>query len=74
MRCDKLRYFQRELEMAVHALRLIAGRPAEIRDSEILTARLELAHEALVEHVSTCLTCANERQNATLRSPDRKSS
>ena len=33
--------------------------PIRIREMNVLTMRLELAHEALVKHRSACLICAN---------------
>ena len=59
MPCDELRNLKHELAMAVSAFSSIKGRPIKIREVNILTTRLELAHEALVKHRSTCLICAN---------------
>jgi hypothetical protein len=70
MRCESLKYFQDELEMAVHALRSVKG-PLRIREISCLIMRLELAHAALVKHRSTCLICANERLKASV---DRRTS
>ena len=58
MRCESLKYFQDELEAATHAVRSVKG-PIRIREMNVLTMRLKLAHEALVKHRSTCLICAN---------------
>ena len=73
MQCESLKFFQDELRKAVDALTSIACRPVGIRDIDIFTTRLELAHEALSKHRSTCLTCANERRKARLYSLDRQS-
>jgi hypothetical protein len=58
MRCETLKYFQDELETAMIALRSIKG-PIGLREINVLTVRIELAHAALVKHRSTCLICAN---------------
>ena len=58
MRCESLKYFQDELETAIHALRSVKG-PIGIREINVLNMKLKLAHEALVKHRSACLICAN---------------